>query len=52
MWYDSRTPYLLIDRPQQSKAVDIVETLDISQSTFLHHLRAAEKKIFSETFEK
>ncbi|MCL9817511.1 PAS domain S-box protein [Natronocalculus amylovorans] len=40
------------DRPQQSKAADIAETLDISQSTFLHHLRAAEKKVFSETFEK
>lgn len=39
------------DRPQQSKAADIAETLGISQSTFLHHLRAAEKKVFSKAFE-
>ena len=38
------------ERPQGSTAADIAETLGISQSTFLHHLRAAERKVFSETF--
>ncbi|MGM0605090.1 MAG: PAS domain S-box protein [Halobacteriota archaeon] len=39
------------ERPQRSPAADIAETLGISQSTFLHHLRAAERKVFSETFD-
>jgi len=38
------------ERPQGSTAADIAETLGISQSTFLHHLRAAERKVFSEAF--
>jgi len=38
------------ERPQGSTAASIAETLGISQSTFLHHLRAAERKVFSEAF--
>ena len=38
------------ERPQNSTAADIAETIGISQSTFLHHLRAAEQKVFSGSF--
>lgn len=34
------------DRPQGATASDVAETLDVSPSTFLHHLRTAEAKVF------
>ncbi|WP_165857820.1 PAS domain S-box protein [Halonotius pteroides] len=38
------------ERPQQASAEDVAETLDCSASTFLHHLRNAERAVFEETF--
>lgn len=39
------------DRPQGANATDVAATLDVSRSTFLHHLRAAERKVFGDAFE-
>jgi PAS domain S-box-containing protein len=39
-------------RPQQASADDVAETLGVSRSTFLHHLRRAEQKIFDEAFKE
>jgi PAS domain S-box-containing protein len=38
------------ERPQQATAADVAKTLDVSRSTFLHHLRNAEHEIFQQTF--
>jgi len=38
------------DRPQGATASDVAEILDVSRSTFLHHLRAAERKVFGDAF--
>jgi predicted DNA binding protein len=37
-------------RPQQASAEDVAETLDSSASTFLHHLRNAERTVFEDAF--
>jgi predicted DNA binding protein len=37
-------------RPQQANAQDVAETLDSSASTFLHHLRNAERTVFEDAF--
>ena len=39
------------DRPQGANATEVAETLGVSRSTFLHHLRAAERKVFGDAFE-
>lgn len=39
------------DRPQGATASEIADTLDVSRSTFLHHVRAAERKVFGDAFE-
>ena len=39
------------DRPQGATASEIADSLDVSRSTFLHHVRAAERKIFGDVFE-
>lgn len=39
------------DRPQGANATEVAETLDVSRSTFLHHLRTAERKIFTDAFQ-
>ena len=38
------------ERPQKADAGEIAETLEVSSSTFLHHLRAAERKVFEDAF--
>jgi predicted DNA binding protein len=38
------------ERPQQASAEDVAETLDSSASTFLHHLRNAERTVFEDAF--
>lgn len=38
------------ERPQQASAADIAETLGVSRSTFLYHLRNAERKVFEDAF--
>lgn len=38
------------ERPQAASAGEVAETLDISQSTFLHHLRVAERTVFEDAF--
>jgi PAS domain S-box-containing protein len=38
------------DRPQQATATEVADTLGVSRSTFLHHLRTAEQKVFSEAY--
>jgi PAS domain S-box-containing protein len=38
------------DRPQGANATDVADTLGVSHSTFLHHIRKAEEKIFQEAF--
>ena len=38
------------ERPQQASAEDVAETLDSSASTFLHHLRNAERAVFEAAF--
>jgi PAS domain S-box-containing protein len=38
------------DRPQGANATDVADTLGVSHSTFLHHIRKAEEKIFREAF--
>lgn len=38
------------DRPQGATAAEVAETLDISRSTFLHHLRNAEQAVFEDAF--
>jgi PAS domain S-box-containing protein len=38
------------ERPQRATAADVAQTLDVSQSTFLHHLRNAEHEVFQQTF--
>ena len=37
-------------RPQRSNAREVAEVLNISRSTFLHHLRVAEQKAFTDIF--
>lgn len=37
--------------PRETNGDDVAELLDISQSTFLQHLRTAERKVFDELFE-
>ncbi|MCU4926452.1 helix-turn-helix domain-containing protein [Halobacteria archaeon AArc-dxtr1] len=39
------------DRPQGANASEVAETLGVSRSTFLHHLRAAERMVFEDAFE-
>jgi PAS domain S-box-containing protein len=39
------------DRPQETNATDVADTLGVSHSTFLHHVRKAEEKIFREAFD-
>jgi PAS domain S-box-containing protein len=39
------------DRPQRANASDVAELLGVSRSTFLHHLRNAERKVFEEAFD-
>ena len=39
------------DRPQQTNATDVAETLGVTHSTFLHHVRKAEEKIFHNAFD-
>lgn len=39
------------EQPRESSATDIAESLGITHSTFLRHLRAAHRKIFAEHFE-
>lgn len=36
------------ERPQVSTAAEVAETLDISRTTFLHHLRAAERRLLGD----
>jgi PAS domain S-box-containing protein len=38
------------ERPQRASAEDVAETLDSSASTFLHHLRNAERTVFEDAF--
>jgi PAS domain S-box-containing protein len=38
------------ERPQGASAADVAETLGVTPSTFLHHLRRAEQKIFTGAF--
>lgn len=38
------------EKPRESTAKEIAETLDIAHSTFLQHLRAAQQKIFREFY--
>ena len=38
-------------RPQRSNAGEVAEVLNISRSTFLHHLRVAEQKAFTDIFD-
>jgi PAS domain S-box-containing protein len=38
------------ERPQGASAADIAETLGVSRSTFLYHLRNAERKVFADAF--
>lgn len=40
------------DRPQRATATEVAETLDVSRSTFLRHLRTAEQKVFETAFEQ
>lgn len=39
------------ERPRQHSATEVAESLGIAHSTFLQHLRAAEKKVFRQRFE-
>ena len=39
------------ERPQRATATDVARTLDVSSSTFLHHLRTAERKVFGDAFQ-
>jgi PAS domain S-box-containing protein len=38
------------ERPQRASAEDVADTLGVSSSTFLHHLRNAERTVFSAAF--
>jgi PAS domain S-box-containing protein len=38
------------ERPQEASASEVAETLGVSSSTFLHHLRNAERKVFENAF--
>ena len=38
------------DRPQQATAGEVAEVLEISRSTFRHHLRGAEQRVFVNAF--
>lgn len=38
------------ERPQEASATEVAETLGVSSSTFLHHLRNAERKVFADAF--
>lgn len=40
------------DRPQGANAGEVADAIGVSRSTFLHHLRAAERKVFSEAFDE
>lgn len=40
------------DRPQEANAAEVAEAIGIARSTFLHHLRAAERKVFTEAFDE
>jgi PAS domain S-box-containing protein len=39
------------ERPQQANATDVADSLGISRSTFLHHLRNAERAVFEDAFD-
>lgn len=39
--------YGFFQRPQKATADEIADELDVSRSTFLHHLRAGERKILN-----
>ena len=38
------------ERPRQQSAVEIAESLDITHTTYLQHLRVAERKLFGQLF--
>lgn len=38
------------DRPQEASASEVAETMGVSSSTFLHHLRTGERKVFGDAF--
>lgn len=38
------------EKPRQSSASDIADSLDVAHSTFLQHLRAAQQKLFAQQF--
>ena len=38
------------ERPQQATADEVADTLGVSRSTFLYHLRAAEQTVFETAF--
>jgi PAS domain S-box-containing protein len=39
------------DQPRNSSASEVADSLDVSHSTFLRHLRAAQKKVFEAQFD-
>lgn len=49
-----RTAYVsgFFNRPQQATANEVADMLDVSRTTFLHHLRAAERQIFESMLEE
>jgi predicted DNA binding protein len=40
------------EQPRESSATEVAEALGVSHSTFLRHLRVAQKKLFGEQFEQ
>ena len=36
--------------PQQATAADVADALGVVRTTFLHHLRSAERKVFETAF--
>lgn len=39
------------DQPRKSSATEVAEALDVTHSTFLQHLRTAQRKVFEQQFE-